>query len=373
MNGSKLRRKIAWEAARLIYHRHETQYYRAKMRAARQLHPGTIQTADLPENSEIRAQIRNFARLDQQQVDLETLHAQRAHAYHVMTQLRPFQPRLVGPALTGGPAPPELIDVYVFADLPAEIWPCLDAARIDYTLAEMSCSPAAGYGPTSLPTEQAVLHGRYPILLSVFPQRMAPAADHRSISGHAQPHATVGQLRQILQRESPEVLEPTPLDPAPFLSPDRFGHYQSLLAPLETVQQPRHEHPEGDALYHSLQVFELGREASPYDEEFLLAALLHDVGKAIDQRDPLAATLDSLQGWVPDRSLWLIEHLPEAHLIQQQTIGMRAHRRLHASDDFDDLMLLARCDLQGRRRGVLVPDTIDALDYLRQLEQMCGD
>ena len=47
-----------------------------------------------------------------------------------------------------------------------------------------------------------------------------------------------------------------------------------LLQPLEGVKQSPKYHPEGDALYHSLQVFELAREERPYDEEFLLAALL---------------------------------------------------------------------------------------------------
>jgi hypothetical protein len=55
-----------------------------------------------------------------------------------------------------------------------------------------------------------------------------------------------------------------------------------LLLPLENVQQSERFHPEGDVLYHSLQIFELAREHRPYDEEFLLAALLHDVGKGLD-------------------------------------------------------------------------------------------
>ncbi len=53
---------------------------------------------------------------------------------------------------------------------------------------------------------------------------------------------------------------------------DRFTVYRLRLAPLEAVKQRPTTHPEGDALYHSLQVFDLAREARPYDEEFLLAA-----------------------------------------------------------------------------------------------------
>ncbi len=67
--------------------------------------------------------------------------------------------------------------------------------------------------------------------------------------------------------------------------PDRFQVFQALLIPLENVRQSPKYHPEGDALFHSLQVFGLAREEMAYDEEFLLAALLHDVGKAIDPDD----------------------------------------------------------------------------------------
>ncbi len=81
---------------------------------------------------------------------------------------------------------------------------------------------------------------------------------------------------------------------------DRFTIYKLLLEPLESIKQNPKHHPEGDVLYHSLQVFERAKAARPHDEEFLTAALLHEVGKAIDPpnyssaaRRPCAASLPS--------------------------------------------------------------------------------
>jgi predicted HD phosphohydrolase len=150
-------------------------------------------------------------------------------------------------------------------------------------------------------------------------------------------------------------------------SGDRFRLYEMLLAPLEQVQQNPRRHPEGDALYHSLQVFEIAREELPYDEEFLLAALLHDVGKAIDPKDHVAAGLAALDGSITARTAWLIEHHPEAQALAEGKIGVRCHRRLAAAEDYDELLLLAACDRQGRVRGMRVPDVRDALAYLREL------
>jgi hypothetical protein len=154
---------------------------------------------------------------------------------------------------------------------------------------------------------------------------------------------------------------------------DRFHVYAMLLTPLEQIKEGRERHPEGDALYHSLQVFTLAREELPYDEEFLLAALLHDVGKAIDPGDHIGAALDGLEGFITPRTAWLIEHHDEALALLDQAIGARSLRRLQASDDFEELLLLARCDRAGRRRGVQTPDVEDALDYIRELAEMCGE
>ena len=63
MKRSRLRRQIAWEAARLMYYRRESEYYRAKMKAARRVHRGWVKPLDLPSNAEIRDEIQTFARI----------------------------------------------------------------------------------------------------------------------------------------------------------------------------------------------------------------------------------------------------------------------------------------------------------------------
>jgi hypothetical protein len=154
---------------------------------------------------------------------------------------------------------------------------------------------------------------------------------------------------------------------------DRFHLYAMLLLPLEQIRENRQTHPEGDVLYHSLQVFTLAREELPYDEELLLAALLHDVGKAVDPGDHIGAALDALDGFITPRTAWLIEHHDEAMELAAGTLGARARHRLEASESFEELMLLARCDRRGRRQGVDVPDVEDAIGYLRDLAEMCEE
>ena len=238
MSNDKLRRQITYEAARMLYARQESEYYRARLKAARRLCKGWIKPEDLPTNREIRDEIQSLARL-------------RAGA-------------------------PRVADV-----------------------------------------------------------RHDPLAE-------------------------------------PELRVDRFGVYRMLLAPLETVKQDPTRHPEGDALYHSLQVFDLARDALPYDEEFQSAALLHDVGKAIDPRDHVAAALEALDGTITERTAWLIEHHPQGQSLRDGTLGARARRRLEAAADFDDLVLLCDCDRAGRCQGVQVPDVEDALAHLRELSQGDG-
>jgi len=188
-----------------------------------------------------------------------------------------------------------------------------------------------------------------------------------------------GRLR-MLEQANAETREKMLLHPLTACPPDcirsasdRFRRYELLLMPLEHVVEPLEEHPEGDVLYHSLQVFELSRRSLPYDEEFLLAALLHDVGKAIDRRDHIAAGLAALGETISPRTAWFIEHHVEAAALRNGTLGVRVRRRLETEADFEELMLLADCDRRGRMVGMPVPDVPEALLYIRQLAEACEE
>lgn len=151
---------------------------------------------------------------------------------------------------------------------------------------------------------------------------------------------------------------------------DRFELYRIRLEPLQNVKQNPRVHPEGDALYHSLQVFELARVARPYDEEFLLAALLHDVGKAIDPPNHVAAGLRALEGAITERTAWLIEHhMDLAPRPGGKPPSARRKRSLSTDESFEDLVLLRQLDDAGREPGATVGTLDEVLQYLRDLDR----
>ncbi len=154
----------------------------------------------------------------------------------------------------------------------------------------------------------------------------------------------------------------------PSMLSDRYAVYASLLEPLEAIDQPRASHPEGDVLYHSLQVYELVKQARPYDVDLQLAALLHDVGKGIDPADHIAAGLAVLGESIGQRTAWLIEHHLEARKRRDGSLGARASRRLRNHEWFEDLDLLCECDRDGRVPGAVVPEWDEALLEIQRLE-----
>ena len=103
-----------------------------------------------------------------------------------------------------------------------------------------------------------------------------------------------------------------------------------------------------------------------------MAALLHDVGKAIDLSDHVRAGLESLDGAISERTRWLISHHREARAAIDSSPGGRAKRVPNVEADeesVEDLLLLGRLDREGRVPGVPVPSVQEALAYVKGLEE----
>jgi len=370
MHASKFRRQIAWEAARLMYSREVSEYYVAKQKAAKRICKGWVKPADLPSNAEIREQVQTLARLHEGGDDhQQRLLAMRLRALWWMQKLTPFHPKILGSVLTGEIRSGSDIDLHVFAANPHSITIELDDDGISYELERKRIMKDG---------EQRVfthIHVRdeYPVELTVYHPSLLGYRFRSSITNKSIEQASTKELERLIVLEH----EIDPDEQAAQLSamdscPDRFAVFQSLLLPLEQVQQSRRYHPEGDALYHSQQVFMVARDEMPYDEEFLLAALLHDVGKAIDPDDHVASGLEALDGFITERTAWLIGHHMEAHKIRDRTIGARRQRKLAAHPWFEDLAVLGDCDRAGRVAGATVDDLDEILDYIESLDEMFG-
>jgi len=364
MSPSKLRRKIAWEAARLIYQQQVTGYYQARMKAARRIQKGWVKPRDLPSNGEIRDELQSMARTQEGPARQDPLLDMRLQALETMHHLRGFQPRLVGSVLTGHIRHDSAIDLHIFCDNLGAVTGALDQQGLSYRVERKRLRKASKQRLYTYIHAKA----RYRVELTVYPADLVKRHFKSSITGKPMKRCSLPEWQQFLQDTYPDLDLPDLLaaaeDPV-----DRFQVYQSLLLPLENVPQHRRQHPEGDALYHSLQVFHLARNELPYDEEFLLAALLHDVGKAIDPEATGMAGLEALDGFISERTQWLIEQQPVAALLLQGTIGSRARRRLQEHESFEELVLLATCDRDGRTPGAEAPELEEALDYVRNLTE----
>jgi predicted nucleotidyltransferase len=363
----KLRQAIALEAARLMYERQETEYYTAKRKAAKRLCRQGIKPEDLPSNAEIRDQIQLFARLHEGDKRTAHLREMRLEALRFMRLVRAYKPRLIGSVMTGHVRKGSDIDIHVFTDSPGLLSDLLESEGYQF---DVERKQVLKHGEERVFTHIHV-YARYNLELTVYPEDKAHYVFRSSITGKAIERASVRELEEFLAAEYPDLNMESAIEESA-AAVDPYPVFRLLLLPLENVRQSPQYHPEGDVLYHSLQVFELARDERPYDEEFLLAALLHDVGKGLDPADHVGAALSALDDLLTERTAFFIAHHMDAHLYRTGKLGAGLRRQLEASPDFDDLLLLRQLDDAGRVPGATVGTVDEALDYLKELERSNG-
>lgn len=351
MSSDELREQIATEAARLLLRGKEQDFAAARKRAARWLKRKRLRRDEIPSNAEIQVQMYALAGLLAAERDSAALLQMRQFAAGLLTLLASFEPVCSG-AVEGGPT-----------TAGAEI--VIDLAR--GTAAEVrQLLQAAGIDARRLRTDLATSTAPEPLHWELRLRRAFPCVIRGPLAAAAPPRdgLTAAELQDRL------LATPAPAAPPDDEHPDAYAVMRMLLEPLARVQFDPATHPEGDALYHSLQVFELGRAERPYDEEFLLACLLHDVGWAINPRHPVLSALDALGTLVTDRTRYLIEQRPVAGEYLRTGTCPRSLRR---SEEFEDVVLLARCDRDGRVPGRPVCTLDEAFDYLEGLDTHWDD
>lgn len=351
MKDPKIRQAIAAEAARLMSQRKEVDFHSARRKAARWFSRERVSPGDLPSFNEIQQELFALSGLFAAERQVASLIEIRRVARELLELLADFEPRLVGSAVTGPVLPGAEIEVLLGTGTASEI----SAILLD-----------AGHRAELQGSGALTFFHQFACVIWLGNGDLSDSNSHHGLNIQELDALIATEAkREFLLGDSGAPLDDDELsDEDENYHPDFFPTLQMLLSSLEKVRLDPDSHPEGDLLYHSLQVYELMVAERPYDEELLLAALIHDVGYGLDRRRPLEAAWNAIGALVTERTWFFIENRAEA---QEYLRTGRARGALKKHEDFDDLVLLAQCDSKGRQRGAQVSTVEEALDYIEGL------
>ncbi|MDR3323606.1 MAG: hypothetical protein LBS89_05310 [Zoogloeaceae bacterium] len=191
------RTRIASTAARLIAEDGLTDFGLAKQKAARQL--GLPESAALPDNAEVEAELRLYQALYQSDAQPEELRHLRAEAFKIMEVLANFRPYLTGSVLDGTAGAFSAIDLLLFADSAKEV----EIFLLDRGMAFEALEPRAGrHAHDAYSKAEAVLRLSAPVadvnLLIFPPQYERQVFRHRD--GRTRARARRENLAQLLEK-----------------------------------------------------------------------------------------------------------------------------------------------------------------------------
>ena len=129
-----LRQAVAEEAARIMREQGVGDFLQAKRKAAERL--GVTDASILPRNTEIEAARLAHQRLfaaDRHEADLATL---RRTALEAMRLMADFDPRLVGPVLTGTASSHSEINLHLFSETPEAVSLRLEERGVPHEVVE---------------------------------------------------------------------------------------------------------------------------------------------------------------------------------------------------------------------------------------------
>jgi hypothetical protein len=126
----QIRQRICAEAARIMSAEGVRDFHTAKRKAALRLNIPNAK--HLPSNEEVEAALRDYLQLFHAQSLSTTLRHLRTIALEAMRFFQAFDPRLVGPVLSGTVTAQSAIQLHICADTPEEIGLLLAEHHIPY-------------------------------------------------------------------------------------------------------------------------------------------------------------------------------------------------------------------------------------------------
>jgi hypothetical protein len=141
------------------------------------------------------------------------------------------------------------------------------------------------------------------------------------------------------------------IGPEPFKIPERFEPIFWILDECAGVTQRPEYHPEGDVLTHSIQAYRHAVRESD-DVDFILAALLHDVGKVSGRHGHDDISVELLDCHCSKKTLWLIKNHMRVHTwLNGEMRKLKKVTDLRNHRWFGELIHLARVDTTARKPG----------------------
>src|SRR5437588_9735758 len=201
MANAKLRQAIAFEAARLMYERVESEYFTAKRKAAKRLCRGTVKPQHLPSNAEIRELIQVFARTHEGEQRTANLKEMRLRALWLMRVLVRFRPRLIGSVMTGHTRKGSDIDLHLFSDHIEPITAALEEEGLQYDVERKHIEK---HGEARVFTHIHV-HDVFSFELTVYAEDKAHYVFKSSITGKPIERASTRELEELMRAEYPDL------------------------------------------------------------------------------------------------------------------------------------------------------------------------
>lgn len=196
-----LRRALAQEAARIMAEQGIEDYGFAKRKAAERL--GATDIAVLPKNAEIEAALAAHQRLFQSDTHTSELTTLRRTALQAMRLLGGFEPRLVGPVLSGTASAHSEVSLHLFAEGAEPVAMHLMDKGIPHRIGERRLR----YEPNRLiayPVVQFVA-GNQPIDAVVFPVDGIRQSPSSPVDGRPMRRANAAEVEALLGAAREEV------------------------------------------------------------------------------------------------------------------------------------------------------------------------